>query len=563
MKTTLLTAGALCLVAAPGFSQGADDCAAADDLMSMLGSFPFDTNNCSDTMTTATTSAEQQCFSLTEDVWFRWTAPMALDGHIVRFDTCNTANYDTEIGIWEGANCGTAIALGCNDDSGGCAGLTSLFDATVTGGETYLIQLGYWSSAGGVFGSGTLQISDQGTDPCSAGIDDGFEDNDVCGQAAPLGASSNPGLFVSPTDEDYYAITVNPGDRLDVTAIFSDAQADVDIFLYASVADCQGADPVNCTGSLVCGFSASDNEAINWSNASAAPVTYILKVRIFSAGSLNCNNYDLDIAIGPDPCLQTGLDDGFEENDDCVSPVPIPNGMNANLFVAKPDPDHYTVMVPNGATVTANATFLHSNGDIDMALFEGPASCQSGAAIGFSGSVSDVETIMLTNMTGADATWTLQVFVFGGSTTDCNNYDLEISLDFGGLGQSYCAVNANSAGTTALVRANGSDVAANQDLTLITDGVVPGVPGLYFFGPSQIQVVFGDGFRCVGGQTTRIQPPVPANGMGTTTAVLNFAAPYGANITSGANLNFQLWYRDPMAGMAGFNLSNGLNIAFQ
>ncbi len=542
---------ALSLLSTSVLAQGADDCSLADDLMSNLGSFPFDTNNCSDTMAPATSSPEQQCFSLTEDVWFRWTATMALDGHIVRFDTCNTANYDTEIAIWEGGNCGTAIGLGCNDDTTGCAGLTSQIDWTVTGGTTYLIQLGYWSNAGGVFGSGTMQISDQGLDPCVAGTDDSLEENDTCGAATTVAAGPQPGLFVSTSDPDFYSIAMNAGEIATVTIVETTGNgSDLDLNSY---------DP----GCALIANSVSDTISISSGNTAG---NYVVEVYHDGFGTSNCTDYDMDVAIGPDPCF--GMDDVFEENDDCASAVAMGEGMNPGLFVSTTDEDYYTVTVADGDTLIIDILFTDAVADTDLFLYpdfascqaqEGLANCDLTLACGFS--VSDNEQVMWTNNSGGPQTYWVKVRVFAPGSSSCLNYDLNITGADGGLGTNYCAANNNSAGTMALIRAEGSDVAANQDLTLITDGVVPGVPGLYFFGPNQIQVVFGNGFRCVGGSTTRIQPPAFADGMGTTTRMLNFAAPYGGNITSGACLNFQLWYRDNMVG-AGFNLSNGLKIQF-
>ncbi len=143
---------------------------------------------------------------------------------------------------------------------------------------------------------------------------------------------------------------------------------------------------------------------------------------------------------------------------------------------------------------------------------------------------------------------------------DSYGYLYALTLGDPDLGSNYCTATANSTGNMALIRAQGSSAIADQNLTLVTDGVVPGVPGLYFFGPTQIQVAFGNGFRCVGGSTTRIQPPAFADGMGTTTHVLSFTAPYASHINAGT-LNFQLWYRDNMTG-AGFNLSDGFAIDF-
>ncbi len=407
----LLPLAAAALLATTGMAQtGADDCSMADPIMG-TGQFMFDT--------TGATGAAGSC-TVNQDVWFVWTAPSS--GDFV-FDTCTTTSYDSKIAVYPDAMCGGAD-IACNDDACGLQSLVSV--SGIVAGNQYLIELGTFSAAGAT-GVGTLTI---GMAPdCSVG--DAMEDNDDCASGVQLGSGSFTGLNVDNVDEDFYYLTVAPGDTLTVDAQFLDAFADLDIFLYQDVAACQVADPVNCTGSLACGFSASDNELIMYTNPSGVDETYVLKVRLFAG---TCNGYDL-------------------------------------------------------------------------------------------------------NITGADG--------MGG-----------------GVGMPYCTANANSAGTMALIRAEGSSVAADQDLTLITEGVVPGVPGLYFFGPTQIQVAFGNGFRCAGGATTRIQPPIPADGMGTTTGVLNFAAPYGAGLTAGTDTNFQLWYRDNMTG-AGFNLSNGLNILFQ
>ncbi len=137
--------------------------------------------------------------------------------------------------------------------------------------------------------------------------------------------------------------------------------------------------------------------------------------------------------------------------------------------------------------------------------------------------------------------------------------------EFDGLrDDTYCDVASNSSGQVSLISAAGSGVAADQDLTLTAVGLPSvGAFGLFFLGPDQVQSAFGDGFRCVGGSTQRVQPPIAANGARVIRGTLDFNAQYAAPIVAGADLNFQLWYRDPMAGMAGFNLSNAIHIAFQ
>ncbi len=132
------------------------------------------------------------------------------------------------------------------------------------------------------------------------------------------------------------------------------------------------------------------------------------------------------------------------------------------------------------------------------------------------------------------------------------------------LGSNYCTGAANSAGAGSSMGAVGSDIVADNDVTLSASDAPPGVSALFYFGTSQIQAPFGDGFRCVGGSTVRIQPPLSVSGGGKALRTLDLAsAPALGVIVPGADLNFQLWYRDQAAGMSGFNTSDGLNIVWQ
>ena len=134
------------------------------------------------------------------------------------------------------------------------------------------------------------------------------------------------------------------------------------------------------------------------------------------------------------------------------------------------------------------------------------------------------------------------------------------------LGESYCVGAANSVGAGAAIGAVGSASVADQNLCLIGSGL-PNTPSLFFYGPLQIQSAFGDGFRCVGGATTRIQPPQVAVG-NVATKTIDFSVASAAGIVTaamgGQALDFQLWYRDPMGpGGSGFNLTDGVEIVFE
>ena len=626
----LPVAFAVALFSGSSFAQlGADECAAADDVTAMIGgAIAFDTNIASDTGLPATTSAEQQCFSLSEDIWFRFNATV---GNIYQVDTCNTASFDTELGVWAdpGGGCGALVGLGCNDDNGGagCTGLTSLIQVTATESVMY-VQLGYFSTAGGVFGNGTLQITDLGPDPCTTLPDDGLEDNDDCTTPNAQGAGSDMGLFVSTSDADYYEVTVpaaqiltvdltfvdasgdvdlelfdagcvtsldtsfttsdneqatwangtgaaatviiavtvdgaggsdcntydmdiafmpDPcqagtddalednddcstptvltpgtqtglfvsktdsdfyqvnvpaGDQIDVSLSFIHAMGDVDVFLYDDNANCVA------MADLVRGFSASDDEFITWTNTTGAAIDYLIEVNIFPlTTTADCNNYDMTIFVGPDPCIAAGVD-AFEDNDDCTTAVAIGSGLNTGLTVQDTDDDYYLLTVADGVTLTINAFFTDAIADLDIEVYDSLTGCQADTNIGGGFSTSDDETFMVTNTTGADVTYILRVYLFAGT---CNIYDLEIiGAGPGGLGTNYCVGAVNSSGLPGVISGEGSANAANQDVTLIAEQLpAPNTPGIFFFGPTQIQVAFGDGFRCVGWH----DPPRSAAGL--------------------------------------------------
>jgi hypothetical protein len=103
-------------------------------------------------------------------------------------------------------------------------------------------------------------------------------------------------------------------------------------------------------------------------------------------------------------------------------------------------------------------------------------------------------------------------------------------------------------------------VAAN-DLLLRAEPV-PDQPGIFFYGPQQTIVLFGNGLLCVAGQIGRLDV-VNAAGNVMTFPLDNTSPPSAATqITAGSTWNFQAWFRDPVAGGAFFDLSNGLSVTF-
>ncbi len=131
------------------------------------------------------------------------------------------------------------------------------------------------------------------------------------------------------------------------------------------------------------------------------------------------------------------------------------------------------------------------------------------------------------------------------------------------LGLTYCTSTPNSSGNPAELTASGSVLRADEDVELFVGSAAAGVPGLLFFGPNAVQVPFGDGFRCVGGQTTRVLPLLVVDPTGNGSRRLNFNAPYAANLVAGSAARFQYWFRDQAAMGAGFNLTDGVELTLQ
>lgn len=101
------------------------------------------------------------------DIWFTYTAPVT--GYLT-VSTCEqlggSADYDTDLVIYQGINCGALSLIACNDDDADnlcgrtAGGFHSRRQIAITEGQDYLIRLGGWS--GTEAGTGTLYVQSTG-----------------------------------------------------------------------------------------------------------------------------------------------------------------------------------------------------------------------------------------------------------------------------------------------------------------------------------------------------------------------------------------------------------------
>lgn len=154
-----------------------------------------------------------------------------------------------------------------------------------------------------------------------------------------------------------------------------------------------------------------------------------------------------------------------------------------------------------------------------------------------------------------------------------NTFDAFIAMPTDdGLSNNYCQANANTSGLPAVISATGSDVAADNDLTLICSQMPAEAFG--FFLNSQTQGFIANpsgsaGNLCLAGTIGRFQGQIQNSGLGGTfqISVDLTALPQPTStvlVTAGQTWNFSTWFRDS-DGMGGAtsNFSDGIEILFR
>ena len=154
----------------------------------------------------------------------------------------------------------------------------------------------------------------------------------------------------------------------------------------------------------------------------------------------------------------------------------------------------------------------------------------------------------------------LGVLVTAGS----GGNDLPTHLLFRPAVTKYCDPAPNSAGAGAQLSARGWTSLTRNELELIASYGPSNQPALFYFGRQAVRLPFGNGFRCVIGSVRRL-PMSQLDGSGSLRQRIDLDAvsPPRGPIRAGTSWNFQLWFRDPAGGGAGFNTSDGLGVHFR
>ncbi|QDV08683.1 hypothetical protein Poly30_42360 [Planctomycetes bacterium Poly30] len=279
------------------------------------------------------------------------------------------------------------------------------------------------------------------------------------------------------------------------------------------------------------------------------------------------------------PC---SMPDALETNFDCASATAIGSGSYTGLNVDDTDNDYYSVTVANGATIDVSIFFVDATADVDLYLWDPSVACDTNVAgagtgtgalaVGFT--ASDDETVTYTNTSGADQNLIIEVDMF--TTGGCNDYSMDVAgagMGMGGIGSAYCMANPNSTGSASSIIATGSNVVANNDVTLEVTGLPTNAFGFFIVSDTQgfvMNPAGSSGNLCVLGAIGRYVGPGQIQNSGATDMIslaidlTMIPTPTGFVTTSpGDTWNFQLWHRDSNMGTATSNFSNGTSVTFQ
>ncbi len=142
------------------------------------------------TLNTTTDGLDTSCDGgpeepIDNDIWFLYTA--TCDG-TATFSTCNNADFDTRIAVYDDVPCPPSVPLGCSDDAAEC-GPTSSASVAVLEGTTYLVRIG---GGNGESGSGVLTVTCAPSTP---------PPNDNCVNATVVTNGTTPFTTLGATDD--------------------------------------------------------------------------------------------------------------------------------------------------------------------------------------------------------------------------------------------------------------------------------------------------------------------------------------------------------------------------
>ncbi|MHA1899124.1 MAG: clostripain-related cysteine peptidase [Promethearchaeota archaeon] len=184
----------------------------------------------------------------------------------------------------------------------------------------------------------------------SPNADDSFEENDDFSTAALVTPQFYHNLRIINGDSDFFKISLNSGDFLNVSLYFSNVNLDLDLYLYDS-----------SQTELNESTSVADYEEVSYHISSSG--IYYIEVYPYSAPSSSYSDYDLLIKA-PTP------DDSYEENDYFSSAADITGQVNSTITnLVWHDDDWFKFTVTSDYLLNISVQFATTLSDLDIFLY--------------------------------------------------------------------------------------------------------------------------------------------------------------------------------------------------
>ena len=274
-------------------------------------------------------------------------------------------------------------------------------------------------------------------------------------------------LYPSNDEYDYLRVSLAANEGLAVELSF-DSSDDFDLIIYDSSAQ-----------NIIDNSYSYNPETVTTNGSTHGGMVYI---EIFGYLFSSISNWSYDITIWkfttnsstggggsggsngtavPNPCAGSSVaPDILEPNNNqatatLASLLPIYcTGLSVEINSAgTQDEDYFEVQMISGVTYYFNLTFLHMNGDIDARLEDSTGTQLTFNNFGYMSSSSDNEAGEYTATTNFTAYFVVYHYSGLGGTSLANSYDVEISTDNPGGGQSFTTIEVTMNNMTSLTLA--------------------------------------------------------------------------------------------------------------
>ncbi len=121
-----------------------------------ITALPYTNTGSTATATVEAGEPAPACMTIGKTTWFKYTPA---GNQAVTVSTAGS-NFDTVLAVWRGTTIGGLTQVGCDDDGVAAGGASRIAGLSLTGGQTYYVQIGGYRDPGsGVTESGSFQLA--------------------------------------------------------------------------------------------------------------------------------------------------------------------------------------------------------------------------------------------------------------------------------------------------------------------------------------------------------------------------------------------------------------------